>query len=83
MLRAYRSPYHKTLFILGYKVYGIDKLTYAANYQFLDELQQHKGFTFKKADIATLEYLPDCDYIINTAAESHVGNSIVLSLIHI
>lgn len=64
---------------LGYKVYGIDKLTYAANYQFLDELQQHKGFTFKKADIATLEYLPDCDYIINTAAESHVGNSIVSS----
>ena len=62
---------------MGYKVYGIDKLTYAANYQFINELEQHKGFTFKKADIATLEYLPDCDYVINIAAESHVGNSIV------
>ena len=60
---------------LGYKVYGIDKLTYAANYQFLDELCKHKNFKFKEADIATLDYLPDCDYVINTAAESHVGNS--------
>jgi len=64
---------------LGYKVYGIDKLTYAANYEYIAELQQHKGFTFKRGDIATLDYLPDCDYIINTAAESHVGNSIVNS----
>tara|TARA_B100000886_G_scaffold272748_1_gene196698 strand:+ start:647 stop:1609 length:963 start_codon:yes stop_codon:yes gene_type:complete len=64
---------------LGYKVYGIDKLTYAANYEYIAELQRHKGFTFKKGDIATLDYLPDCDYIINTAAESHVGNSIVNS----
>ena len=64
---------------MGYKVYGIDKLTYAANYQYIRELQQHKNFTFKKADIATLDYLPDCDYVINTAAESHVGNSIVSS----
>jgi len=64
---------------LGYKVYGIDKLTYAANYEYIAELKRHKGFTFKKGDIATLDYLPDCDYIINTAAESHVGNSIVNS----
>tara|TARA_B100000900_G_scaffold412397_1_gene434094 strand:- start:2806 stop:3768 length:963 start_codon:yes stop_codon:yes gene_type:complete len=64
---------------MGYKVYGIDKLTYAANYQYISEFQQHKNFTFKKADIATLDYLPDCDYVINIAAESHVGNSIVSS----
>ena len=31
----------------GYKVYGIDKLTYAANYQYIAELSKHKGFTFK------------------------------------
>ena len=64
---------------MGYKVYGIDKITYAANYQYISELSQHKGFTFVKGDIATIDYLPDCDYIINTAAESHVGNSIVNS----
>ncbi len=64
---------------MGYKVYGIDKLTYAANYQYINELEHHKNFTFKKADIATLDYLPDCDYVINIAAESHVGNSIVSS----
>tara|TARA_B100000085_G_scaffold131650_1_gene119915 strand:+ start:5018 stop:5980 length:963 start_codon:yes stop_codon:yes gene_type:complete len=64
---------------MGYKVYGIDKLTYAANYEYIAELSKHSGFTFKKGDIATLDYLPDCDYVINIAAESHVGNSIVSS----
>ena len=62
---------------MGYKVYGIDKLTYAASYEFIAELSRHNGYTFKNADIATLDYLPDCDYVINIAAESHVGNSIV------
>jgi dTDP-glucose 4,6-dehydratase len=28
-------------------------------------------------DIAQLKSLPDCDYVINIAAESHVGNSII------
>jgi dTDP-glucose 4,6-dehydratase len=62
---------------MGYQVYGIDKLTYAANWKYIDELSQSPNFTFKKGDIATLDYLPDCDYVINVAAESHVGNSIV------
>jgi len=62
---------------LGWKVYGIDCCTYAANMQFLDEFGRYKNFTFVKENIATLKYLPDCDYVINVAAESHVGNSIV------
>jgi dTDP-glucose 4,6-dehydratase len=62
---------------LGWKVYGIDCCTYAANLQFLDEFQQSSNFTFTKENIANLKYLPDCDYVINVAAESHVGNSIV------
>jgi dTDP-glucose 4,6-dehydratase len=33
-------------------------------------------FNFIKADINELERLYDCDYIINTAAETHVDNSI-------
>ena len=35
------------------------------------------NFTFIKQDIAELKHLPDCDYVINLAAESHVGNSII------
>jgi len=61
----------------GWKVYGIDKCTYAANVNFLDEFHKHENFTFMREDIASLSYLPDCDYVINIAAESHVGNSIV------
>ena len=61
----------------GWRVYGVDKCTYAANIHFLEKFQQHEEFTFIKADIAKLTYLPDCDYVINVAAESHVGNSIV------
>ena len=61
----------------GWQVYGIDKCTYAANLEFIDEFTQSKNFTFIKEDIATLKYLPDCDYVINIAAESHVGNSII------
>ncbi len=61
----------------GWQVYGIDKCTYAANLEFIDEFTQSKNFTFVKEDIATLKYLPDCDYVINIAAESHVGNSII------
>jgi len=61
----------------GWKVYAVDKCTYAANLNFLEEFQQYENFTFIKKDIADLDYLPDCDYVINIAAESHVGNSII------
>ena len=63
----------------GWKVYGIDKCTYAANLNILDEFMKHKNFTFVKEDIAKIKHIPDCDYIINIAAESHVGNSIIES----
>jgi len=61
----------------GWKVYGIDNCTYAANVNFLEVFHDNPNFTFVKEDIAQLTYLPDCDYVINVAAESHVGNSIV------
>ena len=63
----------------GWQVYGIDKCTYAANTEFIEEFEEYDNFVFLKEDIATLSYLPDCDYVINIAAESHVGNSIVES----
>jgi dTDP-glucose 4,6-dehydratase len=61
----------------GWQVYGIDKCTYAANTEFVEEFKKYKNFTFVKEDIAKLKYLPHCDYVINVAAESHVGNSII------
>ena len=51
-------------------------MTYASNETFLLEFQQHPNFKFIKLDINDLEMLYDCDYIINTAAETHVDNSI-------
>jgi dTDP-glucose 4,6-dehydratase len=75
--------YHVTRRCLdqGYYVIGVDKLTYAANTQFLPELVQRykKQFKFIESDINNLDMLYDCDYIINTAAETHVDNSIVSS----
>ena len=62
---------------LGWKVLGIDKKTYAANTDFLKTLEKYNNFSFKHIDICDMETLPDCDYIINTAAETHVGNSIL------
>lgn len=61
----------------GWKVYGIDKLTYAANTSLLDEFSENENFEFELRDICDLKSIPDCDYIINTAAETHVGNSII------
>ena len=57
----------------GWQVYGIDKCTYAANHHLIKEFSdKYDNFTFVKKDIATINYLPDCDYVINVAAESHV-----------
>ena len=61
----------------GFKVYGVDSLTYAANTNLLEVFEKDKNFSFLKADIAEIDYIPDCDFIINTAAETHVGNSII------
>jgi dTDP-glucose 4,6-dehydratase len=61
----------------GWFVKGVDKMTYAANNDLLKEFKKYPNFSFVKCDINDLEFLYDCDYIINTAAETHVGNSIV------
>jgi len=61
----------------GWYVRGVDKITYAANIKLLDEFKKYQNFTFNKVDICELQWLYDCDYIINTAAETHVDNSIV------
>lgn len=64
----------------GWYVKGVDKITYAANKDLLKEFNNYSNFSFVCCDINELKFLYDCDYIINTAAETHVGNSIVSSL---
>lgn len=73
--------YHVTRACLdqGWYVIGVDKKTYAANVQFLPDLLDNTRFKFLESDINDLDMLYDCDYIINTAAETHVDNSIVSS----
>jgi dTDP-glucose 4,6-dehydratase len=63
----------------GWYVKGIDKITYAANTNLLSEFNSYPNFSFSQCDINDLKFLYDCDYIINTAAETHVGNSIANS----
>jgi len=65
----------------GWHVIGIDKMTYAANPDRLNELKDiamdnHVEFDLETVDINDLERLVDCDYVINCAAETHVDNSI-------
>jgi dTDP-D-glucose 4,6-dehydratase len=42
----------------------------------LDYFNQFDNFKFENKDIHEIDRLVDCDYIINTAAETHVDNSI-------
>lgn len=60
----------------GWYVKGVDKITYAANKDLLEEFNSYDNFSFVHCDINNLKFLYECDYIINTAAETHVGNSI-------
>ena len=64
---------------MGWYVKGVDKITYAAREELLEEFNGYETFSFIKEDIVNLETIHDCDYVINLAAESHVGNSIVSS----
>jgi dTDP-glucose 4,6-dehydratase len=54
-------------------------MTYAANKTLLNEFNKYDNFSFVHCDINDLKFLYECDYIINTAAETHVGNSIANS----
>lgn len=73
--------YHVTKACLeqGWHVRGIDSGTYAANWNLLEDLQEYDNFVFEQIDINNLDILYECDYFINTAAETHVDNSIASS----
>lgn len=65
----------------GWYVIGVDKMTYAAQPNKIKDFEDFGGIHFKfiQSDINDLTSLYDCDYVINTAAETHVDNSIVSS----
>lgn len=70
----------KTCLEQGWYVVGVDKMTYASQSDVLKSLTiMGEQFKFIKSDINDLDRLIDCDYVINTAAETHVDNSIVSS----
>lgn len=60
----------------GWKVIGVDKITYAAHQDLISRFSEYDSFKFIESDINNLGFLYDSDYIINTAAETHVDNSI-------
>jgi dTDP-glucose 4,6-dehydratase len=60
----------------GWYVHGIDNYTYASNVSKLNDFSKYSKFKFEKIDICDISRLFDCDYFINTAAETHVDNSI-------
>ena len=69
----------KTCLDMGWYVKGVDKVTYTANKDLLTEFKKYPNFSFVHCDINELKFLYECDYVINTAAETHVGNSIANS----
>jgi len=68
----------------NYKIFNIDKLTYAGNLENLQDIEQHfsNRYKFYKVDICDVKTIDEIivreeiDYIINFAAESHVDRSI-------
>lgn len=61
----------------GWYVRGVDKVTYAADTDHLSEFSRYgEHFEFERCDINDIDRIYDCDYVINTAAETHVDNSI-------
>lgn len=71
--------YHLTRHLLekGWYIMGVDNLSYSSRNNFIaTKFNEYDNFFFVEKDINDLDRLPDCDYIINCAAETHVDNSI-------
>ncbi len=66
----------KQLLADGHEIINIDKLTYASDKKMHAWLYEQPSYSFIHGDVAHLESLPECDVLVNFAAESHVDNSI-------
>jgi|SRR3989344_478547 len=66
-----------------YRIINYDKLTYAGNMDNLVNVEKDSRYTFIKGDITDMETIEriveeyGVEYIINFAAESHVGRSVM------
>ena len=71
---------------INYNLINVDKLTYASNINFLNEISSFNNYTFVQADICDLKKIEkifkkyNISDVIHLAAESHVDNSIENSL---
>ena len=65
-----------------YEIYCLDSLSYAAQYEHIEELEELASFNFIKADLNDAELIHELftgigfTHVIHLAAESHVDNSI-------
>lgn len=66
----------------NYKIYNLDKLTYAGNLENLKDIEENSNYHFIKGDIVDAVFIQDLfnteqfDGVIHLAAESHVDRSI-------
>jgi dTDP-glucose 4,6-dehydratase len=61
---------------LGHFITNVDVVNYAADRFANEEFKAHVNYRHIKEDIANLGHLPESDFLVNFAAESHVDNSI-------
>ena len=61
---------------LGHFVTNVDVVNYAADRYANDKFKTHQNYRHLQQDIAKLDHLPESDFLVNFAAESHVDNSI-------
>ena len=61
---------------VGHFVRNIDRMNYAADLAVNAEFERSPNYRFMNADIRDLDFLPECDVLVNFAAESHVDNAI-------
>src|SRR5580704_13371597 len=60
----------------GRYIRNIDSVGYAADRAVMAEFAARPNYRFMQADIRSLDFLPECDAIVNFAAESHVDSAI-------
>ena len=60
----------------GHFVRNVDNVGYAADRAVNEEFSKSPNYRFTNADIRDLDFFPECDVIVNFAAESHVDNAI-------
>lgn len=61
---------------LGHYVTNVDIVNYAADRVTMREFEKQSNYRFMKQDVSSMPYLPESDFVVNFAAESHVDNSI-------